>query len=202
MYIPEAFHIEDEELILEYIKEREFANLITSSGDKIENSHLPFYVEKVQGKTFLIAHLARANRHWETINNGISIISFLSNDTYISHTAYDTKVSVPTWNYAALTIHGKCHILNEEETQKVIIKLLKIHESEQHNIDTSLIEELSKLTVGIKFEVTKFECKFKFSQNRSQDDFLNMLKKLKNSDNNDDINTYNFIEKYKKYIQK
>jgi len=37
MYIPEAFHIEDEELILEYIKERKFANLITSSIDLYKN---------------------------------------------------------------------------------------------------------------------------------------------------------------------
>jgi len=32
MYIPEAFHIEDEELILEYIKEREFANTFLSNS--------------------------------------------------------------------------------------------------------------------------------------------------------------------------
>ncbi len=198
MYIADEFNIKDINIILEYIEQREFWTITTFFDDNIENSHLPFYVEKIWDKYLLFAHLSKKNNHLKIIEKGKSIISFLSDDTYVSHKIYNSEKSVPTWNYAALTIYGECSLLNEKETENIVIKLLEKHETKEHGINSNLIEKLSKYTLWIKFEVNNFECKFKFSQNKNIKEFNNMLLNLGNSKNNSDINAFNFIKKFVK----
>ena len=52
--------------------------------------------------------MAKANPHWKLINeNQESLVIFHGPHAYISPSLYETRESVPTWNYAAVHVYGK-----------------------------------------------------------------------------------------------
>ena len=63
MYIPKYFAETDEEKLVAFMQEFNFATLITSENGFPTATHLPFIIEKRDDKVFLLAHLAKANLH-------------------------------------------------------------------------------------------------------------------------------------------
>ena len=85
MYIPKFFEETDQEKLLAFMREFNFATLITSENNFPTATHLPFIVEKRDGKIYLLAHLAKANLHWQQFENNEILVIFHPKNCIVEH---------------------------------------------------------------------------------------------------------------------
>src|SRR5512134_468067 len=103
MYIPSLYRIEDRETILAFMRAHNFATLVSAGEPGLVATHLPFVVAGREDRVILLSHMAKANPHWKCFEPGReSLVVFQAPHAYISPTFYDSRVNVPTWNYAAV----------------------------------------------------------------------------------------------------
>ena len=187
MYTPSSFKETNSEVLFDLIEEHSFGILFSQHKDQPEVTHLPFLVDRKRGKHgFLIAHFAKANKHWRNIDEGKELmVVFQGPHTYISPSWYKNREEVPTWNYATVHVHGKPIVTHDsEELRKMVKRLTHLHEGKIDS-DWSL-DEVSKkdfetdlkAIVGLEIEITRIEGKFKFNQNKSKDDQTKVIKNL------------------------
>src|SRR5439155_450432 len=82
-----------------------FGLLTTATPDGLIGTHLPFLVEQVD-PLVLLGHFARANPHAAVLGSGPAMAAFMGPHGYISPSWYEAGPYVPTWNYAAVHVHG------------------------------------------------------------------------------------------------
>ena len=111
MYIPKYFAETDEENLLAFMREYNFATLVTAAGDFPTAAHLPFIIEKRDEKIVLSAHMAKANLQWQQFENKEALVIFQEPHAYVSPLLYGEKNNVPTWNYVAVHTYGKARVL-------------------------------------------------------------------------------------------
>ena len=185
MYIPNHFKETDKDKIINFIRENSFATLINISDGQINANHIPLEIEEFEDKNyFLTGHMAKADSQWQELqDNEQVLVIFNGPDSYISPQWYN-ELSVPTWNYTAVHIHGKAKIIFEQnEIIEILKKQLKKYESkfsapfDFNSYEMSFLEAKIKGIVGIKIEIAKIEAKFKLSQNR-ENEIFNLIKGL------------------------
>ena len=178
MYIPSSFKETDPNILFELIERYNFGILFSQHGDQPEATHLPFMVDRSRGlQGTLIAHFARANKHWKTLDETKEVLTvFQGPHAYISPSWYKNRKTVPTWNYATVHVYGKPKLIHETEAlHEMATRLTHYHEN-LIETDWSMEEaegamhNLLKGIVGIEIEITRLEGKFKFNQNRSTED--------------------------------
>jgi transcriptional regulator len=86
------------------MKRYSFATIITAKNSFPIGTHLPFVVTTINDSLVLTSHFARANEHWQEIENSKVLVIFSEPHAYISAKNYDKKLNVPTWNY--ISIHA------------------------------------------------------------------------------------------------
>ena len=202
MYIPKSFEVTDLKTIRSFIDNIQFGSIISINGNNIVNTYVPITRKTLGDKDILIAHFAKPNKHWEFIDGGKHCISFLGPHLYISHTDYGGAVAVPTWNYAVVNAHCSGKIVSTEQTKNDILQLLEKNEGMNHGISEDLLDKFVPLTVGMHFQVEKYECKFKFSQNRKKEEFSAMIASIAKKKDLPAKSMGLFIEKYFDQIQK
>ena len=102
MYVPKDFAVTDRQKQIDFIQATGWGYLTGIVDGAPLVTHLPFLTEGEDGSEKLVAHMARANPHWESFANGKDqLVVFPGPHGYISPSWYETKKAVPTWNYAA-----------------------------------------------------------------------------------------------------
>ena len=178
MYIPKQFEITDKDEIFSFIKGVAFGQLISHVDNQLFSSHIPFLVS--DDNIFLICHIAKQNPQWKDIEGQEVLVTFQGPHDYISPSWYKSP-GVPTWNYQSVHIYGNAKIVTDsEKIKKIIEDLTDIYESSSN---TPWVPEykgsLLNVIVGIEIQITKIQCKYKLSQNRSVVDQKQMIKELK-----------------------
>jgi transcriptional regulator len=170
MYIPGPFSETDRAAQIAFIAAHPFATLTTARGGEVGISHIPMYLATLDGRDFLVGHLARANAHWKSIA-GPGTAIFHGPHAYVSSRWYGARNSVPTWNYAVVHVHGLLSLTGPEELRGIIARMLAVHEGapEPSDMDDAALAALMKHIVGIKLEITSIEGKLKLSQNKSRE---------------------------------
>lgn len=187
MYISKLYREEDREKILEFLKQNEFATLVTYDGEKPTASHLLMEVEEVGEQLLINGHMSRANPLWKTFEkNPEVLVIFQGPHTYISPTWYN-HVNVPTWNYQAVHVYGSPRIVTDHaEAYNLLSKLIKRHEAEnQYKLETlpqDFVAKEMKGIVAFQIEVTRIEANYKLSQNRNDEDYHNIVSRLEERD--------------------
>jgi transcriptional regulator len=120
----------------------------------------------------LTSHFARANKHWEDIEDNTVLVIFSEPHAYISPKYYDNELNVPTWNYISVHAYGRGKLVTEtESTFDVLRATINRYETSYEKQWDRLPEEYkSKMVKGIvAFEVlvTDLQAKKKLSQNRT-----------------------------------
>lgn len=186
MYIPSSFKEENPDLLFALIEEYSFGLFFSQHQDKPEVTHLPFLFDRNKyDKGTLIAHFAKANKHWRTLEEDKEVLCvFQGPHMYISPSWYKNRDTVPTWNYATVHVYGKPKVIHDlNELRKMVTTLTNHHEA-QVDSDWSLEEGKSsfesdlRAIVGLEIEITRMEGKFKFNQNRSVEDQLGVIEHL------------------------
>ena len=187
MYTPKLYREEDRSKIVKFLRQNEFAILVTYDGEKPIASHLLVDVIDEGDRLLLKGHMSRANPQWKTFeNNNEVLVIFQGPHTYISPTWYN-HVNVPTWNYQAVHVYGMVRIIEErDEAHLLLKKLVDRHETYSHykleTLPPEFVEKEIKGIVAFQIEVTRIEANYKLSQNRNDEDYHNIVARLEERD--------------------
>lgn len=188
MYIPAYFVEKDEEKLLKFMNEFNFATLITSENEIPFATHLPFIIEKRGDKLYLSAHLAKANPHWKQFENSKNVlVIFHQPHAYISPLNYEEIQNVPTWNYVAVHAYGSIKTFPPVENLRLLEKQVEIFDPQYFQTNWQQISDeyknnLAKGVVAFEIEVNDLQGKKKLNQNKRGKDAENVIKTLEKSD--------------------
>lgn len=182
MHIIKYFREENREKILEFLHQNDFATLVAYDGEKPVASHLLMEIEEQGEGLFVNGHMSRANPLWKLFEkNPEVLVIFQGAHTYVSPTWYN-HVNVPTWNYQSVHVYGKPQLVTDDDQSYGILKrLVDRYESGPYKMETLPQEFVVKEMKGIaafQIEVTTLEANYKLSQNRSDEDYWNIVDHL------------------------
>lgn len=190
MHIPSKFNQKDESELKGVIREYPFATLITQSKTGIDANHFPVIFNCVDGKDVIQAHIAKANKIWEMVEEGSDVLLIFNGpNCYISPNYYPTKKesgkAVPTWNYVVVHVKGRISFIhNEKWIYNMIDSLTNIHELNQDipwsmaDAPDTFIKKMLPAIVGIEISIDSIEGQWKLSQNQPEVNKLGVVKGL------------------------
>lgn len=179
MYTPRHNVVDDEAEIRRMVKAARTAWFVTTGADGFpQATYLPILW---RGST-VIAHLARANRHWRGLaQDAPALLIVTGADAYISPNWYERKQIdgrvVPTWDYTAVNLTGTVRVHEDPAwLRAAVTELTDAHETGREHPwavtdapGDHIDFELSGI-VGIEITVTGIEGKAKLNQNYSEAD--------------------------------
>ena len=183
MYISKLYREEDRVKIVEFLKQNEFATVVTHDGEKPVASHLLMEVVEEGEMLFINGHMSRGNPLWKTFEkNPEVLVIFQGPHTYISPTWYN-HVNVPTWNYQSVHIYGSPRILTDhEETYEMLSRLIARNEGNpsyrMETLPPDFVVKEMKGIVAFQIEVTHIEANYKLSQNRDDESYWSVVSHL------------------------
>jgi len=177
MYVPKHFEISAAEEIYTFLDANAFGQLVSLQDGQLAASHLPFLV--AEDRNYLLCHLARQNPQWQQLENQQVLITFLGAHDYISPSWYQAA-GVPTWNYQALHIYGRCRVFDDPKPLgNLVNRLTQRYESGfETPWEPQYREAMLKAIVGVEIEIEDIQCKYKLSQNRPAADHQGVIDKL------------------------
>jgi transcriptional regulator len=183
MYIPSTFKQDDLNVITKLIAEHPLGLLISNGDEGITTSSIPFLIRINNDKLTLVAHLAKANKHWQSLQkNNDCVVVFSGHQNYITPNWYPTKNDthkvVPTWNYQVVEVRGKAKVIEDTlwlRTQiEELTNLMEERRADKWQVSdapSDFIESQIKAIIG----------KWKMSQNRTIEDINGVIEGLSNN---------------------
>jgi len=187
VYIPEHFRVEDQAAAVAFMRANPFAILVSAAGGEPFATHVPVVIRETADKVVLRGHVAKANPHWRRLEEQPRcLVIFHGPHAYISPSNYETRESVPTWNYGAVHAYGDARIYS------IIPELLSMLDDLIPTFEAAYAEQWSSLSeayrtrmlghiVGFEIAVSRIEAKFKLSQNRTRQEQQNVIESLRRS---------------------
>lgn len=194
MYIPPAFREDDRETLRALIREARLCTFVTATADGLMATPLPMFLDPTEGDHgALYGHVARANSQWKVPPLGDALAIFLGPHAYVSPSWYATKQEngkvVPTWNYAAVHVHGPVEFFEDpDRLLQVVSRLTDLNEktrAEPWSVSDAPPEYIKAQLngiIGIRMAIKRIEGKRKMSQNRGAQDRKNVAAQLAVSD--------------------
>jgi len=176
MYIPEFNRGRDHAETVAFVQANPFAILVTASDAGPFATHLPILARDEDNQMVLHGHMAKANPHWNLLQGEReSLAIFHGPHAYISPSLYESRESVPTWNYAAVHVYGHARVVSEpeqllEEVREIIHAFDPEYFAQWSALSDKFRHGMLKQIVGFEMVATRIEAKFKISQNRSKKD--------------------------------
>jgi len=176
MYSPDEFVEQRQSTIDAFIRNYPFGTLLSVDNQQPLVSHLPFYYQaQLQGKGTLLAHMARDNPQWRTLESQSALtVIFQGPHGYVSPNWYQSP-GVPTWNYSVVHVRGRARLIEGAEAMTALLQ--KITNEFESAYETpwrfDFSEEKARLLeviVGFEIEIQSLQAKFKLSQNRPLQD--------------------------------
>jgi len=178
VYKPAPFRIDDQQTILAFMRQFDFAAVVTNSASGLIASHVPVVVREDGNELTIAGHLARANEHWKAMDGETeSMVIFSGPHAYISPSWYASAGMVPTWNYAVVHAYGR-PTANAAPTflRGVVEELTRRQEAHREQPWTTerlpgeSYDKLLGAIVGFEMRLKRCEAKFKLGQNRTEAD--------------------------------
>lgn len=188
MYVPSFNAVPDEAEVRALVAAIDSAELVTVGADGFPVATLlPIIWEGDR----VIAHLARANDHWHTIEpDSPALIVCTGPDAYVSPSWYPSKQehgrAVPTWNYASVHLTGHVRVYDDPEWLRNAVTILtERHEGRRAepwqvtDAPEAYVDAQLRGIVGLEMTVERVEAKRKLSQNRSEADRRGVVEGLR-----------------------
>ena len=179
--------------IYAFIREHAFATLVSKKeGSALEAMHLPLHLQQTTGKNVLQGHLSRANQQYQHLLNNDALAIFMAGHHYISPNWYAHR-NVPTWNYIAIHVYGKCVALEGKALLAHLSDMMDFYEKTQdtphkmQDIPQKILSSDLKGLVGIELQIERIEASYKLSQNRDNESYhkvIAALEALNSTDSN------------------
>lgn len=173
------------EEIFRFMQTYSFATIVSTGKNGIVATHVPVEIEQsAAGNPLIRTHIARANPQWKEFDADIDVlVIFNGPHTYISSSWYD-HVNVPTWNYQAVHVYGKPHILDAAEAEAMLNRLVSRYEQQEgkrfsmDQMERKDIDDHIKALVAFEISIDRIDAKAKLSQNRNRENFDRILTAL------------------------
>lgn len=208
-YLPFAAEA-DQERIEEIIRQNSLATLIITSKNESSNLPLISYIPLLfnREENTLRGHIARANpvAHLDLDQTYDCTAIFHGPDAYISASWYESKKetgkAVPTWNYIAVHMIGKCRFIKDSTwIHDNVSELSNYFENMRGShwkitdAPPAYIQAMIRGVVGIEIAVEQVDGRFKLSQNRSLEDQRAVIENLRKTNQGNDEEIATWIEK-------
>jgi transcriptional regulator len=188
MYLPAHFTETEAEEIRRLISDHPLAVLVADTDEGLVANHIPMLMLKGR----LIGHIARANDLHRTVADGAPVLAvFRGGDSYVSPNWYPSKPvhhrHVPTWNYQVVHVNGRIAFQHDGKTKRAVVGRLTKALEERTNgaaawrmadAPADYLSEMLDNIVAFDIEITKVLAKSKLSQNRTPEDFDNVVRVL------------------------
>jgi len=178
MYSPKFNQVADRNLLIEAMRAYSFAILFGPQSTPelpapLAATHLPLVVKDEGEHGLLEGHLARANRHWQSLAGRETLVVFPGPHSYVSPTLYVEPLSVPTWNYIAIHAYGILSLVEDEPGKDALLSgLIQANEpayaEKWRAMPDGFRRNMLAGIVGFRIPISRIEGKFKLSQNRAQ----------------------------------
>lgn len=175
MYVPAAF-AGSQDAAYALIDAEPFATVIASGTEGMIASHLPL----MRDGDMLLGHLAGPNPQADLLadcaKQGREVLAiFHGPHFYVSPTWYAAKIAtVPTWNYGAVHVYGVPQVTSDPAKLETLVgKLAAIYEKAEWRFADQPRDFVAKMIggiVGFEIPISRFDAKFKLSQNRAAAD--------------------------------
>ncbi len=186
LYVPDAFRETDLRRLFEIVERYSFAMLITGAPSGPLVSHVPFLLDRGLGERgTLYGHVARANPHWQALEDGQSTVVFSGPHAYVSPSWYAPRPdNVPTWNYAVVHATGQPKLVSGgPATLRILKRFAEAYESGLEggytvDVDGPVLARIAKGVVAFEIPIAELTGKFKLSQNRPEPDRRRVAEQL------------------------
>jgi transcriptional regulator len=188
MYHLPQYKENDQSVLIEFMKQHSFAMLIGSANNIPAATQIPILIEEREEKVFLKGHFMRNTDHHKAFEvNPNALCIFTGPHSYISASWYTNKQTASTWNYTSIHVRGEIKFLGHEKLIEMLEELSDYYEgknsiSSYSNLSTDYVEHLAKAIIGFEIEAKEIDGIFKLSQNRDEVSYDNIIRELKNKD--------------------
>lgn len=152
------------------------AMLVSAKDGKPYTTHIPIIYNEQHDR--LVAHIDKFNPQVETLFDGAQVeVIFRGPDTYISPSIYTTK-QLPTWNYLMVHARGTVSLINDlEDAKETMVAMTNFLEGPEPAYvlakDNTRMHRAVRYIQAFDIEVEEWEGKFKLSQDKCRQDFIN-----------------------------
>jgi transcriptional regulator len=186
MYIPKAFHHDQQAELVAFMQANSFATLVSILDGVPFASHIPLVITIRETEVILTGHLAKANPHWQAFAGAETLAIFTGPHAYISPSLYEKHESVPTWNYIAVHAYGQPSIRRLDDSHEAIEQMLAQmigtydpgYQAQWQSLPERYRVGMMQGIVAFDMVVAKLEGKAKLSQNRSHLDQVTVSQAL------------------------
>lgn len=186
------YHKEQNELVIkEFVEQYPFAFL---TGCDSENNpiatQIPLFIEDKNNKKILRGHIMKNTDHHKAFLHNENVLAvFTGKHTYVSGTWYSDPYTASTWNYMSVHIKGIIRFLDDNALEDVL-RMTTLHFEGQNHQSTTVFDNLPLAfkqrvmgaIVAFEIEVKEIDTVFKLSQDRDAESYQNIIKKLKEQD--------------------
>jgi len=184
MYNPPAFREHDLALQHQFIRDRRFGLLISSSADGPVATPLPLLLDTSDVPLgVLTGHVSRANEHWQALDGANVLVVFQGPDAYVTPAWYPSKTEhgkvVPTWNYVMVQARAVARVIHDAGwLYRHVTQLTQVNERSQKvpwqvtDAPPDYIASQIRGIVGLEITIGALDGKWKVSQNRTVEDRL------------------------------
>lgn len=181
MFIPKYYREEDRQKLLAFLKQNNFAALVTFDGEKPIATHTPVEIVETENGWTIYGHISRANAQKKTFGDNEALLIFQGAHTYISARWY-TEVDVPTWDYMIVHVYGKVREIQGDELYSILSRLVENHESNTsyrlEGLPQDMVQKEIKGVFGFAMEVTRVDGGYKLSQGKTEEERTNIASEL------------------------
>lgn len=118
LFVPRIYGFESHDEMLQVIAQHPLCHITSQFESELHMTSLPLVYREcpTSGSKYLIGHIAKRNPHLSLLTNGCNVLCvFTGPSTYISPRWFVDKLTVPTWSYCSVQIHGSIEIIEEQQ---------------------------------------------------------------------------------------
>lgn len=195
MYVPSHFAETRVEVLHQLMRAHSLATLVTLSSEGLNANHIPMILKADPAPLgTLHCHVARANNLWCDFSSEVEALAiFQGPEAYITPSWYPAKQEtgkvVPTWNYAVVHAYGTLRIIEDQVwLRDLVTHLTDMQEAKRTapwkvaDAPQEYVDGLLKAIVGIEFNITQLQGKWKMSQNQSPANRASVIRGLRASE--------------------
>jgi len=186
MYTPPYNRAEDRAEILAMMRAHNFCLLVTGAGGALHGTHLPCLVDERGDQLVIELHMAKANPQWQQFFDDEVLVVFAGPHAYVSPRWYDRAPAVPTWNYAAVHAYGTVTVLEDAQAKQAAQRRLVAAQDPDwlaafDALTQDYLDGMLANIVVFEVAVTRFDARWKLSQNRGRGEQLRIIEHLERS---------------------
>ena len=190
MYNLPYFKEQDQQVVLDFIRQHPFAFIAGCSDDgKPVATQIPVFIDERDGKLFLSGHMMKNTDHHKAFLYNPNVLAvFTGAHTYVSASWYEDKKQGSTWNYMSVHAKGVLKFLDEQALLEVLKRTTNHFENNPYSganfedLPEEYVHSMAKAIVAFEVEVLQIDNVFKLSQNRDEKSYQNIIQKLEAQD--------------------